>query len=59
MFRLLATTWLTRRLMGPLSRAIPNPILRAVALTGAGLFASRVLGKPSRRARPARIRRPA
>jgi hypothetical protein len=43
MFRLLAASWLTNRLVRPLSRVIPNPFLRAAAITGAGLFASRLL----------------
>jgi hypothetical protein len=51
MFRLLAANWLTRRLSGPLSRAIPNPYLRAAAMAGIGLFATRLLTKR----RPPRI----
>jgi hypothetical protein len=47
MFRLLAATWLTRRLAGPIGRAIPNPFLRAAAIAGAGVFATRVLRKRS------------
>ena len=43
MFRLLAAGWLTRRLAGPISRVIPNPYLRAAAIAGAGVFASRLL----------------
>jgi hypothetical protein len=43
MFRFLAAGWLTRRLAGPLGRIIPNPILRAAAIAGAGVFASRLL----------------
>jgi hypothetical protein len=43
MFRLLAAGWLTRRLAGPLSRIIPNPILRAAAIAGVGVFAGRLL----------------
>ena len=42
MFRLLAAGWLTRRVAGPISRAIPNPFLRAAAIAGAGLLATRV-----------------
>ncbi|HEY7479986.1 MAG TPA: hypothetical protein VH680_05685 [Gemmatimonadales bacterium] len=45
MFRLLAASWLTRRVAGPISRAIPNPLLRAVAIAGVGLFATRILQK--------------
>ena len=45
MFRLFASTWLTRRLAGPVSRAIPNPYLRAAALAGIGLFATRLFAK--------------
>jgi hypothetical protein len=41
MFRLLASTWLVRRLAGPVSRAIPNPYLRAAAVAGLGVFATR------------------
>ena len=40
MLRLLAAGWLTRRFAGPISRAIPNPFLRAAA---AGVFATRLL----------------
>jgi hypothetical protein len=43
MFRLLAASWLTNRLVRPLSRVIPNPFLRAAAIAGAGIFASRLL----------------
>jgi hypothetical protein len=43
MFRLLASTWLTKRLAGPISRRIPNPYLRAAAIAGLGLFATRLL----------------
>jgi hypothetical protein len=43
MLRLLAAGWLTKRLARPLSRIIPNPILRAAAIAGAGVFASRLL----------------
>jgi hypothetical protein len=45
MFRLLAAGWLTRRLSGPLSRAIPNPYLRAAAMAGLGVFTTRLLTK--------------
>lgn len=45
MFRLLASTWLYRRLAGPLGRAIPNPYLRAAAVAGMGVFATRLFGK--------------
>jgi hypothetical protein len=45
MFQLLAANWLTRRLSGPLSRAIPNPYLRAAALAGIGVLATRLLSK--------------
>jgi len=45
MFRLLASGWLTRRLAGPLSRAIPNPYLRAAAIAGLGVFATRLFAK--------------
>jgi hypothetical protein len=45
MFRFLAAGWLTRRVAGPISRAIPNPFLRAVAIAGVGLFATRMLQK--------------
>jgi hypothetical protein len=43
MFRFLAAGWLTRRLARPISRLIPNPYLRAAAIAGAGVFASRLL----------------
>jgi hypothetical protein len=43
MFRVLAAGWLTRRLAGPISRAIPNPFLRAAAIAGAGVVATRLL----------------
>jgi hypothetical protein len=56
MFRFLAAGWLTRRLARPISRLIPNPYLRAAAIAGAGVFASRLLkvgaaseGRPPRR----------
>ncbi len=47
MFRLLATSWLARRLAIPLGRAIPNPILRAAAMAGASVVAARLLQKRS------------
>jgi len=43
MFRFLAAGWLTRRLSRPISRLIPNPYLRAAAIAGAGVVASRLL----------------
>ena len=45
MFRFLAASWLTKRLAGPVSRAIPNPYLRAAALAGLGVFATRLFTK--------------
>ena len=45
MLRFLASTWLYRRLAGPLSRAIPNPYVRAAAIAGLGAFATRVFSK--------------
>ena len=45
MFRLLAASWLTKRLSGPVSRAIPNPFLRAAAIAGLGVLATRMLQK--------------
>ena len=45
MLRFLASTWLYRRLAGPLSRAIPNPYLRAAAVAGLGTLATRVFTK--------------
>jgi hypothetical protein len=45
MLRLLASTWLYRRLAGPLGRAIPNPYLRAAAMAGMGVFATRMFSK--------------
>jgi hypothetical protein len=47
MLRLLATGWLTKRLAGPIGRAIPNPYLRAAAIAGAGVFASRLFRRGS------------
>jgi hypothetical protein len=45
MFRLLAASWFTRRVAGPLSRAIPNPFLRAAAIAGTGILATRLFQK--------------
>ena len=45
MFRLLAASWLTRRLAGPIGRVIPNPFIRAAAIAGAGVLATRVFRK--------------
>ena len=42
MFRFLAASWLTKRLAGPVSRAIPNPYLRAAAIAGLGVVATRM-----------------
>ena len=52
MLRFLAANWLTRRLAGPISRAIPNPYLRAAAVAGTGVLLTRALQKrpPSRAA---------
>jgi hypothetical protein len=47
MLRMLAASWLTGRLARPLSRAIPNPLLRTAAIAGAGMFATRLLQKRS------------
>lgn len=49
MLRMLAASWLTGKLARPLSRAIPNPLLRTAAIAGAGMFATRLLGKRSNR----------
>ena len=49
MFRFLAGTWLTGRLARPISRAIPNPYLRAAAIAGAGALVTRMLQKRPRR----------
>ena len=49
MFRFLAANWLTQRLARPIARAIPNPYLRAAALTGTGVFVTRMLQKRSSR----------
>ncbi len=57
MFRFLAAGWLTKRLARPISRAIPNPYLRAAAIAGAGVFASRLLKVGSSSGEPARRRR--
>ncbi len=43
MLRFLTAGWLTRRLAGPLGRMIPNPYLRAAALTGAGTLIAGML----------------
>ena len=45
MFRFLAAGWLTKRLAGPVSTSIPNPYLRAAALAGLGVFATRFFQK--------------
>ncbi|HUF35927.1 MAG TPA: hypothetical protein VMN37_08255 [Gemmatimonadales bacterium] len=45
MFRFLAAGWLTRRLAGPLGRAIPNPYLRAAAVAGLGVLATRMFSR--------------
>jgi len=45
MLRLLTAGWLTRRLAVPLSRAIPNPVLRAAAIAVAGVLVASVLQK--------------
>jgi hypothetical protein len=45
MFRFLAAGWLTRRLSGPIGRMIPNPYLRAAAIAGLGIFATRLFQK--------------
>ena len=45
MLRFLAANWLTRRLAAPLSRAIPNPYLRAAAIAGTGVMVTRLLQK--------------
>ena len=42
MFRLLASSWITNRLAGPISRRIPNPYLRAAAIAGVGVLAARL-----------------
>jgi hypothetical protein len=49
MLRFLAANWITRRLARPLGRAIPNPYLRAAAVTGAGVLVTRMLQKRRRR----------
>jgi hypothetical protein len=52
MFRMLAAGWLTRRLARPISRVIPNPFLRAAAIAGAGVLATRLFQKgPARSGR--------
>ena len=43
MFRYLATGLLTRNVSRRLARAIPNPILRTVAIAAAGLAVQRVV----------------
>jgi hypothetical protein len=54
MLRFLTAGWLTRRLAGPIGRLIPNPYLRAVALTGAGTLVARMLRKRGTTRRPGR-----
>lgn len=49
MFRFIAASWITRRLAAPLSRAIPNPYLRAAAVAGTGMIVTRMLQKGSSR----------
>jgi hypothetical protein len=48
MLRFLTAGWLTQRLARPLGRMIPNPYLRAAALTGAGTLLTRMLRKRSK-----------
>ena len=43
MLRFLASNWLLGRLARPISRAIPNPYLRAAAMAGAGVFVTRLM----------------
>jgi hypothetical protein len=58
MFRLLAASWLTKRLAGPISRVIPNPFLRAAAIAGAGVLATRVFqGRSAQRGAKSASRR--
>lgn len=45
MFRFLAASWLTRWFAGPIGRMIPNPYLRAAAIAGLGVFATRLFQK--------------
>jgi hypothetical protein len=47
MLRFLAANWITRRLARPISRAIPNPYLRAAAIAGTGILVTRALQKRS------------
>lgn len=49
MLRFIAASWITRRLAAPLSRAIPNPYLRAAAIAGTGVVVTRMLQKRSSR----------
>ena len=49
LLRFLAAGWLTSRLARPISRVIPNPYLRAAAIAGAGVLASRLLKVGPRR----------
>ena len=49
MLRFLTASWLTRRLARPISRAIPNPYLRAAAVAGSGILVTRLLQKRTRR----------
>ena len=45
MLRFLAANWLTSRLARPISRAIPNPYVRAAAIAGTGVLVTRLLQK--------------
>ncbi len=49
MLRFLAASWLTRRLIAPLSRLIPNPFLRAAAIAGTSLVVTRMVQKGTTR----------
>jgi hypothetical protein len=50
MLRFLAANWITSRLARPISRAIPNPYVRAAAVATTGVLVARMLQRgPSRR----------
>jgi hypothetical protein len=56
MLRYLATGLLTRNVSLRLARAIPNPVVRTVAIAAAGLAVSRLVnGRGSRGYRPGRL----
>ena len=57
MLRFLASGFLTRKLARPLARAIPNPLLRTVAIAATGYAIERLLEKKLVKPRSAGPRR--